>query len=52
MTAMLSSIRQTLSSRNLMVVTLTQGLFMFTASLWWPYWSLYRAPLFPIHEDA
>ena len=41
MTAILSSIRQALSSRNLMVITLTQGLFMFTASLWWPYWSLY-----------
>jgi MFS family permease len=41
MTAILASIRQALSSRNLMVITLTQGLFMFTASLWWPYWSLY-----------
>jgi MFS family permease len=24
-----------------MVITLTQSLFMLTASLWWPYWSLY-----------
>lgn len=24
-----------------MVITLTQSLFMLSASLWWPYWSLY-----------
>ncbi len=24
-----------------MVITLTQSLFMLTASLWWPYWSIY-----------
>jgi MFS family permease len=30
-----------MKSRNLMVITLTQSLFMLSASLWWPYWSLY-----------
>lgn len=35
------SFRQMMKSRNLMVITLTQSLFMLTASLWWPYWSLY-----------
>jgi len=34
-------IRDMMKSRNLMVITLTQSLFMLTASLWWPYWSLY-----------
>jgi hypothetical protein len=41
MTAIFSSIKQAFSNRNLMVITLTQSLFMLTASLWWPYWSLY-----------
>jgi len=35
------TIRDMMKSRNLMVITLTQSLFMLTASLWWPYWSLY-----------
>src|SRR4030042_4910823 len=34
-------IRDMMRSRNLMVITVTQSLFMLTASLWWPYWSLY-----------
>ena len=34
-------IRETFSSRNVMVLTITQTLFMFTAFLWWPYWSLF-----------
>ena len=41
MTAIFSSMKQAFSNRNLMVITLTQSLFMLTASLWWPYWSLY-----------
>ncbi len=41
MTAIFSSVKQAFSNRNLMVITLTQSLFMLTASLWWPYWSLY-----------
>jgi MFS family permease len=41
MTTIFSSIKQAFSNRNLMVITLTQSLFMLTASLWWPYWSLY-----------
>jgi MFS family permease len=35
------TIRDMMKSRNLVVITLTQSLFMLTASLWWPYWSLY-----------
>jgi len=35
------TIREMMKSRNLVVITLTQSLFMLTASLWWPYWSLY-----------
>ena len=35
------NIREMMKSRNLMIITLTQSLFMLTASLWWPYWSLY-----------
>ncbi|MGW8181170.1 MAG: MFS transporter, partial [bacterium] len=35
------TIREMMKSRNLLVITLTQSLFMLTASLWWPYWSLY-----------
>src|SRR4030042_439976 len=35
------TIRDMMKSRNLMVITVTQSLFMLTASLWWPYWSLY-----------
>ena len=34
-------IRDMMKSRNLLVITITQSLFMLTASLWWPYWSLY-----------
>ncbi len=41
MTAIFSSMKQAFSNRNLMVITLTQSFFMLTASLWWPYWSLY-----------
>ena len=41
MSAIFSSVKQAFSNRNLMVITLTQSLFMLTASLWWPYWSLY-----------
>jgi len=37
----LGVIRETFSSRNVMVLTITQTLFMFTAFLWWPYWSLF-----------
>ncbi len=35
------TIREMMKSRNLLIITLTQSLFMLTASLWWPYWSLY-----------
>lgn len=34
-------IRETFSSRNVTVLTITQTLFMFTAFLWWPYRSLF-----------
>ena len=34
-------IREMMKSKNLLIITLTQSLFMLTASLWWPYWSLY-----------
>src|SRR4030042_70396 len=34
-------IRDMMRSRNLMVITVTQSLFMLPASLWWPSWSLY-----------
>jgi MFS family permease len=34
-------IRETLSNRNLAVLTFTQTFYMFTAFLWWPYRSLY-----------
>jgi len=37
----LKLIRETFSNRNIVVVTLSQTLFMFTAFLWWPYRSLY-----------
>ncbi len=33
--------RETFSNRNIVIVTLSQTLFMFTAFLWWPYRSLY-----------
>ena len=39
MSAIFSSVKQAFSNRNLMVITLTQSLFMLTASLWWPYCS-------------
>jgi len=35
MTATFSA-KQAFSNRNLMVITLTQNLFMPAASLWWP----------------
>jgi len=38
-------IRETFSNRNVVVVTLSQTLFMFTAFLWWPYRSLYIVEL-------
>jgi MFS family permease len=41
MSVVLKSVFETFRNRNLMVITLTQSLFMFVASLWWPYWSLY-----------
>ncbi len=34
-------IRDTIKNRNILVLMVTQTLFMFTASLWWPYRSLY-----------
>lgn len=37
----LGVIREAFSSRNVMVLTITQTFFMFTAFLWWPYWSLF-----------
>ena len=37
----LKVMRETFSNRNIVVVTLSQALFMFTAFLWWPYRSLY-----------
>ena len=37
--------RETFSNRNIVVVTLSQTLFMFTAFLWWPYRSLYIVEL-------
>ena len=42
---MLGVMRRVFSSRNLVVITLTQSLFMLTATLWWPYWSLYIVEL-------
>jgi len=36
MTATFSSVKQAFSNRSLMVITLTQSLFILTASLWWP----------------
>jgi MFS family permease len=33
------------SSRNILVITLTQSLFMLSATLWWPYWSRYIVEL-------
>ena len=41
MATVTKTIRDMMKSRNLMVITVTQSLFMLTASLWWPYWSLY-----------
>ncbi|MFH2110040.1 MAG: MFS transporter [Candidatus Bathyarchaeota archaeon] len=41
MAPVIKTIRDMMKSRNLMVITVTQSLFMLTASLWWPYWSLY-----------
>ena len=41
MAAVRKAIKDMMKSRNLMVITLTQSLFMLTASLWWPFWSLY-----------
>ena len=38
-------VRETFSNRNIVVVTLSQTLFMFTAFLWWPYRSLYIVEL-------
>ena len=37
----LKVMRETFSNRNIVVVTISQTLFMFTAFLWWPYRSLY-----------
>jgi MFS family permease len=34
-------IKDIFRSRNILVITLTQSLFMLTATLWWPYWSRY-----------
>nr|MBD3205812.1 MFS transporter [Candidatus Bathyarchaeota archaeon] len=41
MASVRKAIQDMMKSRNLMVITLTQSLFMLTASLWWPFWSLY-----------
>jgi MFS family permease len=41
----LKIMRETFSNRNIVVVTLSQALFMFTAFLWWPYRSLYIVEL-------
>ena len=41
MTPIGKTIREMMKSRNLLIITITQSLFMLTASLWWPYWSLY-----------
>jgi len=41
----LKVMRETFSNRNIVVVTLSQTLFMFTAFLWWPYRSLYIVEL-------
>ena len=41
----LKVMRETFSNRNVVVVTLSQALFMFTAFLWWPYRSLYIVEL-------
>jgi MFS family permease len=38
-------IKDIFSSRNILVITLTQSLFMLTATLWWPYWSRYIVEL-------
>ena len=41
----LKVMRETFSNRNIVVVTISQTLFMFTAFLWWPYRSLYIVEL-------
>ena len=38
-------IKDIFSSKNIRVITLTQSLFMLTATLWWPYWSRYIVEL-------
>ncbi len=38
-------IKEIFRSRNILVITLTQSLFMLTATLWWPYWSRYIVAL-------
>lgn len=40
-TGYMSIIRETFSNRNIVVLTATQTIFMFTAFLFWPYRSLY-----------
>ena len=41
----LEVIKDIFRSRNMVVITLTQSLFMVTATLWWPYWSRYIVEL-------
>jgi MFS family permease len=41
MVSTLEIIKDIFRSRNIVVITLTQSLFMVTATLWWPYWGRY-----------
>ena len=45
MSSTLDIIKRIFSNRNIVVITLTQSLFMVTATLWWPYWSRYIVEL-------
>ena len=45
MSGTIKIIKDIFSSRNILVITLTQSLFMLTATLWWPYWSRYIVEL-------
>jgi len=45
MDSSLEIVRDIFKSRNIQVITLTQSLFMVTATLWWPYWSRYIVAL-------
>jgi MFS family permease len=45
MSGTIQTIKEIFNSKNIQVITLTQSLFMLTATLWWPYWSRYIVEL-------